>query len=145
LTDALEQGARDYIEKIDALGGALPAIEAGYLQSQIQNSAYQFQRAVERSQKVVVGVNRFRTGEGPGIPAFRIAPEIESQQVERLRALRASRDSEAVRARLDHLEQAARRDQNLMPFILDAAEACATVGEISDRLRNVFGEYKEVG
>ena len=145
LTDALEQGARDYIEKIDALGGALPAIETGYLQSQIQNSAYQFQRAVERSQKVVVGVNRFRTGEGPGIPAFRIAPEIESQQVERLRALRASRDSEAVRARLDRLEQAARRDQNLMPFILEAAEACATVGEISDRLRNVFGEYKGVG
>jgi len=143
LTDAIEREAREYLEKIDALGGALPAIEAGYIQSQIQNSAYEFQRAVERGERVVVGVNRFRTDGGPGIPAFRVDPEIEPEQVERLRALRAARDSKTVRERLDRLEQAARGDQNLMPFILEAAEAYATIGEISDRLRLVFGEYKD--
>lgn len=141
LTDKIEQGARNHIEKIDAMGGALRAIEAGYVQSEIQASAYDFQRSVECGDKIVVGVNKFRTEEQP-IPAFRIDPSIESTQVERLREFRAARDGQQVTRALDRLEDAARGPENLMPFILEAAESCATVGEISDRLRNVFGEFK---
>ncbi len=141
LTDTIERGAREYIEKIDAMGGALRAIEGGWVQSEIQASAYDFQRAVESGRKIVVGVNRFRMEEQP-IPAFRIDPSIEKTQIERLREFRASRDAQQACRALESLEQAARGTQNLMPFILDAAERSATVGEISDRLRNVFGEFR---
>ena len=142
-TDRIEQGAQAYIEKIDALGGALAAIEAGYIQGEIQNSAYEFQRQVESGQRVVVGVNRFQSGQRQAVPTFRLDPALEREQVERLRALRASRDSPAVDAALDRLERAAAGTGNLMPFILEAADRYATVGEISDRLRRVFGEYRE--
>ncbi len=141
LTDRIERGAREYLDRIDAMGGALRAIESGYVQSEIQTSAYEFQRAVESGEKIVVGVNRFRMEEQP-IPAFRIDPSIEKAQIERLRELRASRSAREVAVALDCLERAARGSENLMPFILSAAERLATVGEISDRLRNVFGEYK---
>jgi methylmalonyl-CoA mutase N-terminal domain/subunit len=141
LTDKIESGAREYLDKIDGMGGALRAIEAGYIQSEIQTSAYEFQRAVESGRTIVVGVNRFRMEEQP-IPAFRIDPSIEKKQVERLRDLRSSRDAQRVAGALDCLEQAARGADNLMPFILAAAENLATVGEISGRLRGVFGEYK---
>ena len=143
LTDDIERGARDLIERIDAMGGTLAAIEQGFIQSEIQNAAYEYQRKVESGETVVVGVNRFRQEEGSLVAPFRLDPALESQQVERLRRLRASRNTGDVAQRLDRLEQAARSTENLMPHILDCAEAYATVGEISDRLRAVFGEYKE--
>ncbi len=143
LTDDIERGAREMIERIDALGGTLAAIEKGFIQGEIQNAAYAYQQSVERGETVVVGVNRFRQEEHQPPPVFRMDPALERQQVERLREVRASRDASAVEQRLCALELAARSSQNLMPLILAACEAHATVGEISDRLRRVFGEYCE--
>ena len=143
LTDEIERGARDYIGRIDAMGGTLAAIEKNYIQTEIQNAAYEYQQSVERGETVVVGVNRFKQDEPESPVTFRLDPELERQQVGRLRQLRASRDNARVESRLNALEQAARGSENLMPRILDAAAAYATVGEISDRLRGVFGEYKE--
>jgi methylmalonyl-CoA mutase N-terminal domain/subunit len=142
LTDDIERGAREYIARIDALGGTLAAIEQGYIQGEIQNAAYAYQQAVERGEKIVVGVNRFQQQEAHAPTVFRLDPELERQQVERLRELRASRDTTCVERRLEELEQAARGAENLMPRILAACEAYGTVGEISDRLRKVFGEYR---
>jgi methylmalonyl-CoA mutase, N-terminal domain len=143
LTDKIERGAQDYLDRIDGMGGTLAAIEKGWIQAEIQNAAYEYQQRVERGEKIVVGVNRFRQeGEQP-LGAFRMDPEIELQQVERLRQVRASRDQKAVESRLEDLEKAARGPDNLMPRILAACESRATVGEISDRLRKVFGEYRE--
>ena len=143
LTDKIEHGAQEYIGRIDALGGTLSAIEKGWIQGEIQTAAYEFQQRVERGEKVVVGVNRFQRETDASLTALRIDPNMERQQVERLRQVRASRDSVAVEARLSALENAARGSENLMPHILAACESLATVGEISDRLRTVFGEYRE--
>ncbi len=143
LTDDIERGAREYIERIDAMGGTLAAIESGFIQNEIQNAAYAYQQAVERGEAVVVGVNKFQQPEKETPDAFRIDPELEKQQVERLRELRASRSAASVVERLSALEKAARSSENLMPHILACSEAYATVGEISDRLRTVFGEYRE--
>jgi methylmalonyl-CoA mutase, N-terminal domain len=143
LTDRMEVEAKAYLEKIDALGGALQAIETGYVQGEIQNSAYEFQRQVESGKRVVVGVNKFRMEDQPPVPTFRLDPAIESEQVERVRQVRASRDNAAVAAALERLDRAAGAADNLMPFIVDAAARHATVGEISDRLRTAFGEYRE--
>jgi len=143
LTDEIERGARDYIERIDAMGGTLAAIERNYIQNEIQNAAYEYQQKVERGEAIVVGVNKFQQKEGESPRIFRLDPELERQQVARLRELRASRSASEVESRLSALEQAARSTDNLMPHILICAEAHATVGEISDRLRAVFGEYQE--
>jgi methylmalonyl-CoA mutase, N-terminal domain len=143
LTGEIERDAMEYIERIDAMGGTLAAIEKGYIQGEIQNAAYQFQQSVERGETVVVGVNRFRQAEDSPPATFRMDPAVESAQVDRLRELRASRPANEVVRSLDALEQAARGCDNLMPRILAACEAYATVGEISDRLRRVFGEYRE--
>ena len=142
MTDEIERGASDYIARIDAMGGTLAAIEAGYIQAEIQNAAYAYQQAVETEEKIVVGVNKFRLEEEQPAATFRVDPDLERLQVERLRELRASRGS-AFEERLTELERAARSSENLMPRILGACEAMATVGEISDRLRRVFGEYRE--
>ena len=143
LTDEIERGAQEYIDRIDSMGGTLAAIESGFIQGEIQNAAYEFQQSVERGDTVVVGVNRFRQAEEhPPLP-FRMDPALERSQVERLRELRASRAAGVVEERLSALEQAARGSDNLMPKILAACEEYATVGEISDRLRRVFGEYRE--
>jgi methylmalonyl-CoA mutase N-terminal domain/subunit len=144
LTTEVERRALDYIEKIDAMGGMLRAIETGYVQREIQEAAYQYQRAVETEEAVVVGVNRFRseTEETP-VPTLRIDPATERAQVERLRALRQRRDAERTEVALTLLEDAARGTDNLLPRILDCVESLATVGEISHRLRRVWGEYRE--
>ncbi len=141
MTDEIEQGARLYIDRIDAMGGTLAAIEQGFQQHEIQNAAYQYQRAVETGQAIVVGVNRFRQEDELPPQTFRLDGEIEKAQIARLRELRATRSP--VEAKLDALEQTAKSSDNLMPRILDACESHATVGEISNRLRNVFGEYRE--
>jgi methylmalonyl-CoA mutase N-terminal domain/subunit len=143
LTDEIERGAAEYIERIDAMGGTLAAIENGFIQNEIQNAAYAYQQAVERGETIVVGVNKFQQDEKEPPTTFRLDPELEKQQIARLRDLRASRDARAVDARLCGLENAARSSDNLMPHILACAEAYSTVGEISDRLRAVFGEYHE--
>jgi methylmalonyl-CoA mutase N-terminal domain/subunit len=143
LTDRIESEALDYIRRIDRMGGTLQAIEAGFIQAEIQRSAYDYQREVESGKRVIVGVNRF-TMPGREEPAvFRVDPATERAQVESVRALRAQRDATQWRASLEGLESAARGSENLMPRIMAAAEAYATVGEISDTLRGVFGEYRE--
>jgi methylmalonyl-CoA mutase N-terminal domain/subunit len=143
LTDEIERGAVDYLKRIDAMGGTLRAIESGFIQAEVQNAAYAYQRAVESGERIVVGVNRFQQQDQQPIPTFRVDAALEQAQVERLRQVRASRSQDAVRRALDRLIEAARSTENLMPLILEAAAAYATVGEISDRLRSVFGEYRE--
>jgi methylmalonyl-CoA mutase N-terminal domain/subunit len=143
LTDTIERGVGEYLKRIDEMGGTLRAIETGYIQNEIQNAAYAWQRNVESGGQVVVGVNRFQQEDGRGAATFRVDPEGERAQVERLRALRASRDTWAVTEKLSSLERAAAGGENLMPRILDAAQASATLGEIADAMRRVFGEYKE--
>ena len=143
LTNEVEKGAVAYIEKIDAMGGMLRAIEAGFVQGEIQKAAYGFQRAVEKKDQIVVGVNDFVAEEERSIPTLRIDPEIERSQIARLNALRAKRDSARAQSALAELQRRAATTENLLPAILAAVEAYATVGEISDALRRVFGEYRE--
>jgi methylmalonyl-CoA mutase N-terminal domain/subunit len=143
LTNEIESAAQSYISKIDALGGMLRAIETGYVQMEIQKSAYEYQQAVERAEQIVVGVNRFQAEKEQPIPTMRVDPEIERSQAGRLHALRARRDPAPSRAALEEIERRARGSENLMPAILAAVEAYSTVGEISDALRRAFGEYQE--
>ena len=143
LTNEIEKRANDYLEKIEALGGMLKAIERGYVQQEIQNAAYEYQQAVDRLEAVVVGVNRFAIEEEKPIPIQHIDESLERKQVERLRELRARRDPKAWQEAIKNVEDAARSGANLMPRIVAAIEAYATVGEISDAMRRVFGEYKE--
>jgi methylmalonyl-CoA mutase N-terminal domain/subunit len=121
----------------------LKAIERGYVQREIQNAAYEYQQTVDREDAIVVGVNRFEVEEEKPIPIQRIDPALEPKQVERVRALRVKRDAGPWQAALKSVEDAARSGANVMPRILNAVEAYATVGEISDAMRRVFGEYKE--
>jgi methylmalonyl-CoA mutase N-terminal domain/subunit len=143
LTNEIEQGAVDYISKIDAMGGMLRAIESGFVQGEIQKAAYDFHRAVESKDQIIVGVNDFIAEEERVIPTLRIEPEIERSQIARLNALRAKRDSARTQSALAELQRRADTTENLLPAILAAVEAHATVGEISDALRRVFGEYQE--
>jgi methylmalonyl-CoA mutase N-terminal domain/subunit len=149
LTNEIEQRAAEYLEKIDALGGMLRAIERGYVQQEIQNAAYEYQQQVDRNEAIVVGVNRFASDKGNGededvpIQLQRVDESLERKQVERLQALRERRNPQAWSASLRQVEDAARSGSNLMPHIVAAVEAYATVGEISDTMRKVFGEYKE--
>jgi methylmalonyl-CoA mutase N-terminal domain/subunit len=143
-TDALEREAVRILDRIEARGGALRAIERGETQREIHESAYRFQRQVEQGDRVVVGVNRFQEdGETPPGDILRIDPELEQAQIERVRSLRARRDPARWAQALDALEGAARSDDNLVPAIIEAVVASATVGEIAERLREVFGEHKE--
>jgi methylmalonyl-CoA mutase N-terminal domain/subunit len=144
LTDALETAANEYLAEIEALGGTLAAIETGFQQRHIQESSYQVQRAVEAGSKVVVGVNKFRDEESSTPPLQRIDPEGERRQVERVRRVRAERDPAAWAAALGRLDDCARGDQNLLPAMIEAVQAYATVGEICDRLRDVWGEHREL-
>jgi len=146
LTDRIEREATALIGRIDAMGGTLTAIEAGFVQRQIQESAYAAQRAIDDGTAVVVGVNRFvRDDEGTGIEVFRIDPSIERQQIERVRAVRAGRSEAAWKAAMSRVEATARDGGNLVPPIIAAVEAQATLGEIADALRRVFGEYRDSG
>jgi methylmalonyl-CoA mutase N-terminal domain/subunit len=143
LTNEIERLARQSIEKIDALGGMLRAIETGYVQREIQKAAYQYQSEIERGERIVVGVNRYRTEKETTIPTLKVDPTIERSQAERLATLRARRDGQVVNAVLSKIESCARSGENLMPAIAAAVEAYATVGEISDAMRRVFGEHQE--
>jgi len=143
LTNQIEAGARGYLDKIEAMGGALKAIERGYVQQEIQNAAYIYQQAVDRQEAIVVGVNAFELEEEKSIPLLHMDESLERKQVERLRALRAKRDPAKWQAALKAVEDTACGNGNLMPVIVEAVEADGTVGEISDAMRRVYGEYHE--
>ncbi len=143
LTNEIESRAQLYLDKIEALGGTLRAIEQGYIQQEIQNAAYDFQQAVDRLETVVVGVNRFQIEEEKPFAVQRIDEALERKQVERVRSLRARRDRAPWEAAIGRIEESARSGANLMPHIIHAVESLCTVGEISDALRRVFGEYRE--
>ena len=143
LTGEVESGARAYIEKIDAMGGMVAAIERGYPQREIADAAYQYQMAVDRKEKIIVGVNEYAGHENP-IEVLRIDEGVAGRQQERLRQLRAERSGDEVRRRLDAVKRAAEGSDNLMPHLYDAVKAYATLGEICDALRIVFGTYQEV-
>ena len=143
LTDAIEAGASAYLEKIDAMGGAVRAIEKGFPQREIHEAAYRWQKRVESGDAVVVGVNRFTEGETTKPPILKIDPAVERDRADRLRALRGRRSAGAVESALSGVEDAARGDANLVPRILEAVEAEATLGEIADRMRAVFGTFRE--
>ncbi len=141
LTNEIERLALDYIHKIDEMGGMLRAIETGYVQREIGRAAYDYQCRVESGEQTVVGVNRFAVDEAAAVPVLQIDSELERQQVERVKGVRARRDEAAAVEALNIVERAARSDENLMPHIINAVEHYSTLGEISDRLRSVFGEY----
>jgi methylmalonyl-CoA mutase N-terminal domain/subunit len=142
LTDAIEEKAQAYLNEIDAMGGMVRAIEEGYVQREIQNSAYAYQLDVEREEEVVVGVNRFQMEEPAPESLLRVDPEVGKKQRDRLEVLKSNRDNTAVSDALATLERAARGEENLLPPILEAVRSYATLGEISDCLRKIFGEYR---
>ncbi len=143
LTNSIEKQVWEYLNKIDAMGGAIGAIEKGYIQKEIQESAYRYQQEIESGEKVVIGVNRFQIKEQKPQGLLRIDPKVEERQVARLQELRRDRDSEKVGATLTSLRKAAGTSENLMPYILAAVESYATLGEICGVLREVFGEFKQ--
>jgi len=143
-TDRIEAGARTILKRIDAAGGVLASIESGLIQREVQDAAFRAQRAIESGESVVVGVTRFQTpNEKPAIETLTIDPGIEPRQLDRVRAIRASRSNAAWREALDSLRSAAAGDKNVMPAVIAAVKADATIGEISDTLRSVFGEHRE--
>ncbi len=141
-TDRVEEEARAYLEKIEGMGGALTAIERGFQQREIHEAAYRTQRAIEAGEQVVVGVNRFRVDHEETIPSFRVDEAAQRAQVERLRTVRKRRDGTRVKRRLAALEEAARGSENLMPLLIEAVDASASLGEITGTLVPVFGEYR---
>jgi len=143
LTDHIEAGIKEYIDEIDKMGGALEAIQRGYIQKEITGSAYDYQKAVDSGEQVVVGVNRFTTEEAPEIQLLEIDESVERKQIERLRRLRQARDNKKVKQALSRVRRVAESDENIMPVLIEAVKTYATVGEITDALRDVFGEYRE--
>ena len=143
LTDRIEAEARAYIERIDAMGGMLRAIDAGYPQREIADAAYHYQQQVDAGEKTVVGVNRYQMPEERPTDLLRVPLEVEARQADRVRRVKRERDATAARAALGRVREAARGGENLMPPLLDAVKAMCTVGEISDVYREVFGQYRD--
>jgi len=143
LTNEIEKKTTSYLEKIDGMGGAVKAIESGYIQQEIAESAYRYQKEIEAKQRIIVGVNDFQVREEPLRNILRISPEVERYQKQKLARVKGERESAQVRESLARLKKAAQGTDNLLPPILDAVKVYATLGEISDTLREVFGEYKE--
>jgi methylmalonyl-CoA mutase N-terminal domain/subunit len=142
LTDEIHRRAVEYIQKIDDLGGSLAAIEAGFLQAEIQEAAYQTQKAIEQRDSIVVGVNEYTQEDQPKIETLRVNPEIEHTQRQQLASIRRDRDANAVESTLDQLQIAVEGDQNLMPILIQCVESHVTLGEICKRLRQIWGEYR---
>lgn len=143
LTNEIESRAMDYINKIQEFGGAIGAIEKKFYQNEISKTSYEYQKAIENKEKIIVGLNDFVTEEKVTPKILKIDPSVRDRQIEKLRSLKENRDNTKVRKYLDEIRQAAKSNENLIPLILNAVEAYATVGEISDALRDVWGEYKE--
>ncbi len=143
LTDAIEEEARELIKNIDEAGGVVSCIENGFIQAQIEDASYHFQQEIEKGERIIVGVNEFQVDEESSVPVLRVDEAVEDQQVRRLAAVRAGRDSEAVKKALSELEQAAHGDANLMQPVLKAVRLYCSLGEICNVLRKVFGEYRQ--
>jgi methylmalonyl-CoA mutase N-terminal domain/subunit len=143
MTDEIEEKVWEYLKKIEDKGGAVKAINDGYQQREIHSSAYQYQKAVETGEKVVIGVNKFQVEEEPPSGLLRVDPRVMDEQKAKLQALRSSRDNARVDASLAKLKEAANTSENLMPYILDAVKSYATIGEITNVLKEVFGEYQQ--
>jgi methylmalonyl-CoA mutase N-terminal domain/subunit len=145
LTKEIYERADAYIHKIDEMGGAVAAIEKGYIQREIQDSAYRYQREIEQEERIVVGQNRFQIEEAKPGGLLRVDPAVRTSQIERLKTLRFKREDERVKKTLSDLKMGAEGNENLMPLILEAVKAYATLGEICNVLREVFGEYQQMG
>ncbi len=145
LTDEIDKGANEYIAKIDAMGGALQAIERGYMQNEIQNAAYETQQAIERGEQVIVGLNQFQVDEKMTLERLRVDPAIEAGQKAKLKELKENRDQKSVDQYLGKLVNAARGSENLMPLFIEGVENDITLGEICNTLRGVWGEYVAQG
>ncbi len=143
LTDQIEKAALEYIDKIDKLGGAVEAISRGFQQKEIQDSAYAYQKAIEKEELIIVGVNKFTVKEPPPTGLLKVKEEVEIFQKKALGDMKAGRDDAAVKAALANLETVAKGTENLMPHILTAVKAYATLGEIADVFRVVFGKHTE--
>jgi methylmalonyl-CoA mutase N-terminal domain/subunit len=143
MTDKIEKEATEYIKKIDEMGGMVAAIEAGYVQGEIQKASYRYEQEVERNERIVVGVNKFQIKEGEPKGLLKIDMSVQEEQIKFLNQVRAQRNNDEVKAKLSALKTAAQGDENLMPLIVDAVKVYASVGEICNVMREVFGEYKE--
>ena len=142
LTSEVEKKAWAIIEQIDAMGGSVAAIEQGYMQEQIAKSAYEYQRQIETGQKIIVGVNKFETDEKFKVKPFKIDDSIRQEQMDKITALKLKRNAAIVAQCLKAVKAAAESNTNLMPVVINAVESYCTLGEISDELRKVFGEFK---
>lgn len=143
LTNEIQQEAEEYINKIDALGGAVQAIERGFIQSEIQKSAYVYQKNIEANKRIIVGVNKFQVNEKDTLEILKMDKRVEADQVKFLKKVKSERNSEVVKEKLDALKKSAQSDSNLMPLIIDAVKNYCSVGEVCNSLREIFGEYKE--
>jgi len=143
LTNKMEEAAMEYINKIDELGGILKAIELGFPQQEIADAAYRYQEQIDKGEKIVVGVNKYTMANEPPIEILRIDPEVEKRQIERLKKIKQERDNEKVKDRLGKLKDAAKKDENLMPYIIDAVREYATLQEICDTFREVYGIFRD--
>jgi methylmalonyl-CoA mutase N-terminal domain/subunit len=143
MTDEIEQEAENYINKIDSLGGMVSAIEKGYVQHEIQTAAYEFEKQLEAGERVIVGVNKFKSDSDEKPELLKIDMNIQEEQIKFLNKIRSERNNAEATQKLSSLEKAATRNDNLLPFIIDAVKAYCSVGEISNSMRKVFGEYKE--
>jgi methylmalonyl-CoA mutase N-terminal domain/subunit len=140
----MEEKAWEYIHKIEDMGGVIEAIEKGWLQQEIANSSYKYQREVDTKKRILVGVNEYTTEEHEEVPLLRIDPKVEEEQIARLQKVRRERDNQKVRQILQKLHDEAEKNVNLMPTIIEAVKAYATLGEICDVLREVYGLHKEM-
>ena len=144
LTNQIEEAAMKYIKKIDDMGGILTVIERGFIQKEITDSAYRYQRAVDKSEKIVIGINKYNTNEEINIETLKVNPEVEEKQKRRLERLRNKRDKEKVKRALAEIRRVSLSEENLMPAVLDAVKSYVTLGEICNVLKEVFGEYRPV-
>ncbi|MFL5739753.1 MAG: methylmalonyl-CoA mutase family protein, partial [Flavisolibacter sp.] len=142
LTAEVEEKAKQLIEKINAMGGSVAAIEQGFMQQEISRSAYEYQRKIESGEKIIVGMNKFQVKEETKIPLFRVDDQIREEQVKQLKQMRNKRNDALVKTSLNKIREYARNGKNLMPAVIEAVENYCTLGEVSDSLRSVFGEYK---
>jgi methylmalonyl-CoA mutase N-terminal domain/subunit len=142
MTNQIEAQIDDYIKKIDSMGGTLTAIDQGYIQKEIQNSAYRFQKEIEGNERVYVGINKYTMEEPPPTNLLRVDMSVQDVETEKLKKLRASRDQVAWKKALDNLREVSKTDQNVVPAVMAAVKAKATVGEVCDVWREIFGEYR---
>ena len=143
MTDRIEKEAEDYINKIDAIGGMTEAIDIGFVQKEIQKASYKFEMEVESNERIIVGVNKYVVDETEKIDLLKIDMKVQEEQIKFLTRIKSERNNNEVEDKLKVLRKAAEGNDNLMPFIIDAVKAYASVGEVSNKLREVFGEYKE--